>query len=451
MSGPKVVRIVTREEVLARCRGLLAQLDDAVEAWESVGRRNSTVTNDDVREAHRRREQIRRLLAADSFVEMQKEAEAEVEFLWADQQDRLATAAARAAEAASASRRNAAVAQAVLQRVGDVTMPVELHERLKEVAAGRVEDGAAVARALSLLVSKAESKGVTDRQRKLANGLQVPGKRDSLAEWLSRHMPQPPAHTERLAARIASLGALAGEKEATPLLKRLRAAEAVSDSRRAQLLIDSLEADIRVGFEAARRRHELRAGLLRLAAELSATEVAQLARLADSLRDRIDDKEEALRTLEAGARRALDRHRAAAAAHARRVAVLAGLAALGYQVAEGMETAWVQDGRVVIRHGTRIGYGVELASPTDTDLLQVRAVAFRSPGAPADTVRDTDAETLWCGDLNALEERLADSGGGIQIERAHPIGAVPLRVVTESADDAPAQARSTPARKRHLE
>ncbi len=449
MSGPKVVRIVTREEVVALCRGLLAQLDDAVDAWETVGRRNGTVTDEEVRAVHRRRDEIRRMLAADRLVDLQKAAATEVDFLWADQQERLAAAAARAAEAASASRRSAAVAREVLERLAGTAVPAELHARLEEVAAGRAEDGAVVARALSLLATNTEQGGVTDRQRELATRLREPGGRESLAEWMAAQASQPTAATERLAARIAGLGALVGDVEAEPLHERLRAAEAVADPRRA-LLMDSLEADVRAAYEAARRRHELRTRLRRLAAELAATEVLDLARLADSLRDRMEEDEDALRALEAGARRALDRHRAEAAARARREAVLTGLAALGYQVSEGMETAWVQGGRVVLRHGTRPDYGVELASPTDTERLQVRAVAFRSAEAPADLVRDSDAETLWCGDLHALEARLAASGGGIQIERALPVGAVPLRVVSESTAHAAADIIRAPLRERHL-
>lgn len=40
MSGPKVVRIVTREEHEAICRGMLARIDAALEQWAETGRRN---------------------------------------------------------------------------------------------------------------------------------------------------------------------------------------------------------------------------------------------------------------------------------------------------------------------------------------------------------------------------------------------------------------------------
>ncbi|WLB21026.1 hypothetical protein [Bradyrhizobium japonicum] len=64
----------------------------------------------------------------------------------------------------------------------------------------------------------------------------------------------------------------------------------------------------------------------------------------------------------------------AMAAEERRRAVLEGLAGLGYEVFEGMATAWVQNGQIVIRKAANPGYGVELLGGPRSDLLQVRAV-----------------------------------------------------------------------------
>ena len=54
----------------------------------------------------------------------------------------------------------------------------------------------------------------------------------------------------------------------------------------------------------------------------------------------------------------------------------------------------------------------------------------------ADTARDKDAETLWCGDVSALRVLMTAAGGRLEIERALPIGATPLKRVADplSAD-----------------
>ena len=60
----------------------------------------------------------------------------------------------------------------------------------------------------------------------------------------------------------------------------------------------------------------------------------------------------------------------------------------------------------------------------------MRPVAFTAPGAPADTARDRDAETIWCGQVSELSKALTASGSGMEIVRALPIGATPLKRVS---------------------
>jgi hypothetical protein len=126
----------------------------------------------------------------------------------------------------------------------------------------------------------------------------------------------------------------------------------------------------------------------------------------------------------------------AVAAAARRAAVLKGLASLGYEVAEGMGTAWVEKGRVVLRHAARPGYGVEVGGGVQAARVQMRAVALAETDAPRDQARDLDAETIWCGEFARLRELLAKKGDTLTIERAQPVGATPLKVIV----DAPAAA-----------
>jgi len=57
----------------------------------------------------------------------------------------------------------------------------------------------------------------------------------------------------------------------------------------------------------------------------------------------------------------IDRARIAVAVASRRNAVLEGLAALGYEVREGMETAWASNGNVMLRNAHRPDYGVKLS------------------------------------------------------------------------------------------
>ncbi|HEV3304103.1 MAG TPA: hypothetical protein VG055_30915, partial [Planctomycetaceae bacterium] len=118
------------------------------------------------------------------------------------------------------------------------------------------------------------------------------------------------------------------------------------------------------------------------------------------------------------------------AAAARRKAILGGLAALGYEVREGMATAWTQNGRLIVKKPNATDYGVELAAPEDASRLQVRLVGAVNPASARDPVRDRDQEAMWCSDFGKLRELVAASGGDVLIERALAVGAQPVKTVT---------------------
>ncbi|MET4763759.1 hypothetical protein ABH975_006836 [Bradyrhizobium ottawaense] len=121
----------------------------------------------------------------------------------------------------------------------------------------------------------------------------------------------------------------------------------------------------------------------------------------------------------------------AMAAEERRRAVLEGLAGLGYEVFEGMATAWVQNGQIVIRKAANPGYGVELLGGPRSDLLQVRAVGIGSSAEARDASRDHDMETIWCGEFDRLKALVAEAGGNVTMEFARPVGRFPLKIVSD--------------------
>lgn len=89
----------------------------------------------------------------------------------------------------------------------------------------------------------------------------------------------------------------------------------------------------------------------------------------------------------------------------------------------------VESGRVVIQKPSLDGYGAELAGAPDAERLQVRTVALAQN---RDTSRDTDAESLWCGDFTKLKDDLALAGSSVFVDRALGVGAVPLKVAQVS-------------------
>lgn len=436
MSGPKVVRIVTREEIIAICEGHLARLRVAVEEWTKVGRRNDTITEAEVSATLARQEELRRMLARDRFSELQKAVPDEIAFLRADQEARLARAASERAKARSAQRRTEDAAASVLSALDrkGVQVPVDLRAALEEASAGRSEGTAAISRAFALLSDKSDG-AVSERQRRLADALKEGDDRQSFNEWMaSQSTVGEDESFSRLNLRIAELAVILGEEATAEFEIRLRRIFSGDTSSNRSLLVDSLEVDLAQVISKAKERTSLQSRLRMLAAELSQLGSESCESMARAILARIDDTTEALVELEKEAETAIGQSREEAAAQSRRHAILKGLADLGYQVNEGMETAWVRDGRVVIKRAAQPGYGVEIGGKVESGRLQMRTVAIRNPSTPADAVRDRDAETIFCGDVGKLQAQFAEAGGGIVIERALPVGATPLRVVTDTSN-----------------
>jgi hypothetical protein len=374
MSGPKAFRIVTRAEIIAICRRDLARLDAAVESWTSAGKRSGTIEQKDIEKVIARRDELRRLLDADRFVELQKQIAAEIAFLQTDSERRAERAADMMARSKRDFRRSKVAAEALLQRLQalKVEVPGDIRSELSGSTSERLE--AAMAKALLLLPFREAPDAATDRQRELAAQLGASERRETLEDWISR---RPQEMEDPALARVdAFLGELRGLGiDSGPFAARVAVLEAEPPARRS-LIADSLLLNLAAAVKDGRARARLANELRERRAELSVMKSREAASLIAEI-----DKTLTIPSTENGqelVKRAdflIEEEFKAMAAAERRRAVLEGLASLGYEVSEGMATAWVQNGQIVLRKAANPGYGVELSGGSKSDLLQVRAVA----------------------------------------------------------------------------
>jgi hypothetical protein len=226
MSGPKVVRIVTREEIIAICKDHLAQLEVALQRWERVGRRNQLLNDEDVKRARKRQAELRALLATDRFTELQKQVPDEIAYLQSDTQRRLSEAASKAASKRLYGVRLADLARQALEKNVEKPLSDVLKRELEAVVQANGVDHQKAERALAQILAMEMASGPAAL---------TPEQRDALTEA--------DAHALKADKAIEELSLIAGEQEAAPLAARYRAVLAEPVGRRRQMLADTLMLD----------------------------------------------------------------------------------------------------------------------------------------------------------------------------------------------------------------
>ncbi|WP_312237776.1 hypothetical protein [Stenotrophomonas sp.] len=437
MSGPKVVRIVTAEELLALREAMLHRLDQAVARWqaqyERVGERDASA----VAAVMARRQALQALVADSDNTRYALLIEAETAFLQADTRDREARAVDRAAAGRQQRRRQRDNAAAVLKMLRDRAVDADagLLQALRALADGHpgADAEAVLARAFALLAPPDAQATLSEGQRALAAALQTSAPIPTLADWATGQPADPgrEARLLRVDRHIAELQVLQGAAAAAPYLVALHNAEQELAPQRRNLLLDSLVLDLAAATAAfAQRRMQLER-LQDVASRLAALDPADNAPLLTQVAACSTGTALPLLTaLTLQCDTALASHQQALAAVSRRQAVLDGLASLGYEVREGMATAWQDSGAVVLKKAATPGYGVEVGGQADGGRLQVRAVAL---AADRDRSRDRDIETLWCGEFGRLQALLHAQGTELVVERALGVGEVPLKEAIATA------------------
>lgn len=434
MSGPKVVRVVTREEQEAAARQQVLRVDAALQELQRCAQRHGVLDEALAARIDVRRERIAQLFREGRWAALQKEGPAEVGFLRAEQ-ERIRTEAVRRTEAArSRDLRTEAAARTLLAAFGAAGRepPAGLLD------AARAARGADAATLTQMERSLAEAfrqlapvprAGATAAQRELAARLGAGEEGQRFSEWLAAQRQGPGGEVDsRLEALLAEVQALEDAAVVRPFLERADTISRETQAGRRALLTDALVLEVAAHRRAQREREAAAVRLREARADLMALDTLVPRTLAASIEVALDagnlDGTEGLLKEVQGV---LEAERQSLAAAARRRAVLEGLAALGYEVRETMAVAWAQEGRLVVRKPGAPDYGVELGAPADMARLQVRLVGAAHPQTPRDARRDRDMETVWCGEFQQLRGNLEALGTDVTIERALAVGVQPVK------------------------
>ena len=434
MSGPKVVRIVTREEVEAICRGLIASFEHAAAELKHCAERHDLWTKELEAAITDKRRALGKMFERERWIDIQKHAPLEAEFL-RDETQRMKSAVISKAEAARGARRRivdaAGSLAAALESAGRA-VPTELRGLAARASSASDAELASMQAVLNAAFSElkdaASPARATGEQQELANRLGKGETHTTYADWLVANTPTSESDA-RLDRLLAEIEVLEHAEAARGFAARAAAIAAEPSVNRRALLTDSLVLELSACLATARRREsvvaamrEVRGGLDRVSAD-----AADLGRRLDRAIGEIDIQAGEKLVEEARQLAATEARRAASVA--RRRAVLKGLAALGYEVRENMASAWAQAGRIVVKKPGVTDYGVELGATTCADQMQVRLVGAAEPLEPRTAQRDRDTEAQWCEDFGRLRQTLAKTGTELKLERGVGVGMQPVKTV----------------------
>lgn len=449
MSGPKVLHVVPREVILQRCEAALAKLDFAIASWRRALERNELASDAALSEITARRRRLDHWMRQERFDDVERHAALEVEGLSDDLERRLAEKYSAEAESKRAERGVRQTARVLLAQAE--TRGRSFPENVKAMLeAGRdgkpvavTELSSAVNQAFLYLADAQSQQERSAEQEHMLQALGAGESRLSLANWLTANglAEAEEPRFETLDRQLAQLAAFAESGAVVPFSQRLEVARAETDRSRQGLLLDALGLDLAAAIRAQRELADFQRELDTLRAEASSLgqlEAHQAAITAIAMQLSQGQTTEARAALAAMAEE-LQANAKRKAAEAGRAAVLRGLKELGYEVREGMATAWAKEGKLVLRNPKHSGYGIEFGGRGESGRVQARAVAFGSRLQAPEA--DKEAEARFCGNLRQLQDLLTQSGSSLNIERAIPVGTQAVkRILDEREEDVEVEA-----------
>lgn len=441
MSGPKVVRVITKQELMAICQGRIYTLRDAINEWRSFAIRHDALNKDEEKEIVDRFSSITRLFELERYKDVQNQCITEIAFLKRDLHRIQEQAIAKAENEKTVRRRLKYSAETLIQafETSGRLIPHELQTIVTSVETAQEAELSSMGSAFNQILTEytlniTNNHNITPLQAELSKKLAEGEKLQTLAEWKTTQVVNNSSEDadRRLDKLITEIEVLESKEIAKPFLDRAALITKIPSSSHRSLLIDSLIFDL-VAHSAARKEKEKEIAAVReLRSELRSFSSKSVKDLEALITQAINSQDfSSCNILKERATKLLDEEKKALAGTARRKAILQGLAELGYEIRENMVTAWAENGRIVVKKPNENVYGVELGAIADAERIQIQLVSFeQSEHSASKASKERDRETIWCSEFSHLELLLQKSGTTLKIEKALPVGAKALKSVS---------------------
>jgi len=444
MSGPKVVRIVTKQEIMANCQDQIDVLRDVIAQWRNYAIKHDALTSHEEKAIDNRLRSILKMYEREQFNDMRANCSTTISIIRADMVRIRNEAMAKAEQERNMRRRLQYSAETLIGsfEVAGRQIPDELIRISSTVLTADESNLATISSKLSQIlteytISEAENKCVTPLQMELSKQLSEGERLQTLADWKLRHdLDAKAAESDRrLDKLLAEIQIINNEAMSTQFSTRVASIAKQTSPKERSLLTDSLIFDLTAYLNKDKEKEQEMASFRETHIALSRLKNKQAKEIEVLLSQAIASGDITLgKKLKEQASALIMAEKKALIGVSRRQAILKGLAELGYEVRENMATVWAEDGRIVVKKPNDKDYGVELGAVQDVERVQVQLVSFEQSNDSASASRDLDRETIWCSEFSNLNLLLQKAGTSLHIEKALPVGAKPLKKIKEAAE-----------------
>lgn len=274
------------------------------------------------------------------------------------------------------------------------------------------------------------------------------GRGDDHVDWLAEREDLVQRVLQRLDADVTDEHMERARALAAELITATESrADALEDELR--LVVQQANGEARKQAEASARARELRDTLRGLEGQEVETIDRRLAEIETGDRALTEDLDTEVAAVRRRAEEQQDQRYAA-------VTTVQVLERLGYEVEEGFETAFVEDGTVYFQRGNWGDYVVRVRVDADEDRLDfdmVRATDKPEGAAVNDdqSVRDQEMEQTWCDAVPELVDALAQEGVALDIDqrpaRKHGLRTISRDLVRLGAGRRDSRRRDDPRRR----
>jgi len=442
MSGPKSVVIVTREDRIRQCHQSLVKLDRQLAHWKRMVLKYELAKEGDIKEMHRKIQVVHALLNEDKFDELQDRASVYTDYLVKEMKAYGDEVRDQANTTRTRRRHCIEAARGLMQRIksSDISLPEYLQNNLELIAQGQADDSTKAEQELhnilSYLTEEKLRETLSDEQQSLAASLLVDEKVISYRQWRDSRESEYEVSLLKIDMFLAELETEWGKEIIVPYIERLQVLRTQNDSGRQSVLLDSFLIDLSNDVSKLREYKKQLEALEELAALIKTLDQELATQLENQLKHlTVTSNSDMITKMHAQYEKKWMALKVEVQNNSRRKVVLDGLKSLGYNVNEGMETALVENGKMVVRKGATDNYGVELIGLKEKGRFQVRAVAFEGAEQQRTADQDIAAEQSWCDDFHTLQDEIAEAGGEHKIQKSWRVGEMPLRVVARKTEE----------------